>query len=149
MARGLSAGLSPLETEGEGLLTALTDLASHFTHQFKVACRFLSSEEPVLIQDPSVTTHLYRITQEAVHNAIRHGKAGNIDIHLRKEGPLVTLSIADDGCGLPEEGVPGQGMGLRNMKYRASMIGGSLTLENGGPGAIVTCSFHQGDCQTS
>jgi len=145
MARGLSAGLSPLETEGEGLLTALADLASHFTTQFKVACRFASSEEPVLIQDPAVTTHLYRITQEAVHNAIRHGKARNIDIYLGKKGSLVTLAIADDGCGFPEGGALGQGMGLRNMKYRASMIGGSLTLEDGGPGAIVTCSFPQGD----
>jgi signal transduction histidine kinase len=144
MARGLAAGLSPIETEGEGLLTALTDLASHFSNQFKVACRF-SFEEPVLIQDSAVTTHLYRIAQEAVHNAIRHGKARNIGIRLDKAGSLVTLDICDDGAGLPAGVPPNPGMGLRNMKYRASMIGGSLTLERGEPGAIVTCSFHEGN----
>ena len=142
MARGLAGGLSPIETGGEGLLTALTDLAAHFSSQFKVACRF-AFEDPVFIQDSGVTTQLYRIAQEAVHNAIRHGKARNIGIHLGKTGSLVTLAIRDDGMGLPG-GVPAsQGMGLRNMKYRASMIGGSLTLESGERGAIVTCCFHQ------
>ena len=144
MARGLAAGLSPIETEGEGLLTALTDLASHFSSQFKVACRF-AFEEPVLIHDSAVATHLYRISQEAVHNAIRHGKATDICIHLGKSGSLISLTIWDNGRGLPEEITVPQGMGLRNMKYRASMIGGSLTLERGEPGAIVTCSFHEGN----
>jgi signal transduction histidine kinase len=143
MARGLAAGLSPIDTGGEGLLTALTDLAGHFSSQFKVTCQF-AYEEPVLIQDSAVTTHLYRIAQEAVHNSIRHGKARNIGIHLGKAGSIVTLTIRDDGKGLPEGAALSQGMGLRNMKYRASMIGGGLTLENGAPGAIVTCAFHQG-----
>jgi signal transduction histidine kinase len=144
MARGLAAGLSPIETEGEGLLTALADLAAHFSSQFKVACLF-NLEEQVLIHDSAVATHLYRIAQEAVHNAIRHGKARNIHIHLASDASLVTLTILDDGSGLPA-GVPlHQGMGLRNMKYRASIIGGSLTLEPGAPGAIVTCSFHEGN----
>ena len=144
MARGLAAGLSPIETEGDGLLTALSDLATHFSTQFKVGCRF-SFEEPILIQDSSVSTHLYRIAQEAVHNAIRHGKARNISIRLGKTASLVTLTIADDGCGLPDGIHFGQGMGLRNMKYRASMIGGSLTLGPGHPGAVVTCAFHDGN----
>jgi signal transduction histidine kinase len=144
MARGLAAGLSPIETEGEGLLTALGDLAAHFSSQFKVACRF-TFQEPVLIQDPAIATHLYRITQEAVHNAIRHGRARNIRIHLGRAASLVTLKIVDDGSGLPGELPLSQGMGLRNMKYRASMLGGSLTLEPGEPGAILTCSFREGN----
>jgi signal transduction histidine kinase len=143
MARGLAAGLSPMGTEGEGLLTALADLAAHFTAQFKVACWF-TFEGPVHIRDAGVTTHLYRIAQEAVHNAIRHGRARNISIHLAKAGPLISLIISDDGCGLPNGVPPNQGMGLRNMKYRASMLGGSLTLVHDEPGAIVTCSFHEG-----
>ena len=57
-------------------------------------------------------------------------------------GSLITLSVMDDGCGLAY-GTPSQGMGLRNMKYRASILGGKLTLEPGGKGAIVTCSFHE------
>jgi signal transduction histidine kinase len=143
MARSLAAGLSPIETEGEGLLTALADLAAHFSHQFQIACRFTYSD-PVLIQDTAVATHLYRIVQEAVQNAIRHGRARNIDVHLLRAGSIVTLTIRDDGSGI-QGGVPiGQGMGLRNMKYRASMMGGSLTLESRQPGVLVTCSFVEG-----
>jgi len=143
MARGLAAGLSPIETEGEGLLSALSDLAAYFSSHFKVACRFLF-EQPVLIHDSAVATHLYRIVQEAVHNAIRHGKARNIGIHLGKAGSVVTLIIWDDGAGLPGGLSASVGMGLRNMRYRASMIGGRLTIERGEPGAIVTCSFPEG-----
>jgi signal transduction histidine kinase len=142
MARGLATGLSPIDTEGEGLLTAMTDLAAHFSEQFKVACVF-SYDEPVLIHDPAVATHLYRIAQEAVHNAVRHGKARNITIGLGSAEGLVTLTVQDDGCGLVVSAPPAQGMGLRNMKYRASMIGGNLTLEPGARGAIVTCSLRE------
>lgn len=141
MARGLAAGLSPIAMDGEGFLDALGDLAAHFSGQFGVACRFSYTEPPLLIGEPEVTTHLYRIVQEAVHNAIRHGRARNIAIGLRKTGPVATLTISDDGAGLAGEGQPGQGMGLRNMQYRASMIGGSLTLSTGHPGAVVTCRF--------
>jgi signal transduction histidine kinase len=144
MARSLAAGLSPIETEGEGLLTALSDLASHFSTQFKIACSF-SFDEPVLIHDSAVATHLYRIVQEAVQNAVRHGRARNIRIHLGKAGSLLTLTILDNGSGLPDSLPVSQGMGLRNMKYRASMLGGSLTLDHGETGAIVTCSFREGN----
>ena len=144
MARGLAAGLSPIETEGEGLLTALTDLAAYFSSHFKITCRF-SFDDPVLIEEAAVATHLYRIVQEAVHNAIRHGKARTVDIQLGQTGDIVTLSILDDGLGLPEGAPLSQGMGLRNMKYRASMIGGSLTLDSGEQGTAVTCSFHKGN----
>jgi signal transduction histidine kinase len=144
MARALAAGLAPIEPEGEGLLAALADLAAHFSSQFHVSCRF-TFEEPLPIHDSAVATHLYRIVQEAVHNAIRHGKARNIGIHLGCAGAVVTLTILDDGAGLPAGAPPSQGMGLRNMKYRASMIGGRITLEHCEPGAIVTCRFHEGD----
>jgi signal transduction histidine kinase len=144
MARGLAAGLAPFETQGEGLLTALADLADHFSSQFQVHCTFVY-EEPVLVNDTSVAMHLYRIAQEAVHNAIRHGKAQNIAIHLARAGAVVTLSITDDGSGLPGDAPVNQGMGLRNMKYRASIIGGRLSLDRGKPGAIVTCTFPEGN----
>jgi len=73
---------------------------SHFSIQFKVACRF-TFDQPVIIQDSAVTTHLYRIAQEAVHNSIRHGKARNIGIHLAKAASFVTLTIRDDGSASP------------------------------------------------
>jgi signal transduction histidine kinase len=142
LARGLAAGLFPLEADGGGLPTALSELAAHFSNRFDVACRFYLAE-PVHIQDTTVATHLYRIAQEAVQNAIRHGHARKIDIRLGKSGSVIALVICDDGSGIPTDKPIHQGMGLRNMKYRASIIGGNLTLDGGGSGAIVTCTFPQ------
>jgi signal transduction histidine kinase len=144
MARGLAAGLFPLEADGEDLPGALSELAAHFSSRFNVACRF-DVEEPVQIRDTSVATHLYRIAQEAVHNAIRHGHARKIDIRLRKSGTMVALVICDDGSGIPKGQTIHQGMGLRNMKYRASIIGGNMTLDGGKSGAMVTCTFPKPD----
>jgi len=143
MARGLATGLAPIEMEGDGLAAALADLAAHFSTQYKVECE-MGREAPIFIHDGAVTMHLYRITQEAVHNAIRHGKAARIVIRLEKEGTLVRLTIADNGGGVAGGGVTREGMGLRNMKYRASMIGGRLTIGPGDPGTIVSCCFHEG-----
>jgi signal transduction histidine kinase len=142
MARGMAVGLFPIATEGDGLLTALNDLAAHFSSRFNVSCQF-TFDEPFHICDPAVTTHLYRIAQEAIHNSIRHGKARNIEIRLTTLGSRVTLAIRDDGSGMPEGAPIHLGMGLRNMKYRASMIGGSIALDRDRSGMILTCSFHQ------
>jgi signal transduction histidine kinase len=144
LARGLATGLFPLEAHGEDLPGALSELAAHFSTRFKVACRF-NVEEPVQISDTVVATHLYRIAQEAVHNAIRHGQARKIDICLAKSGTMAALVISDDGSGIPLGPPIHQGMGLRNMKYRASIIGGYITLDNGKSGATVCCTFPRSD----
>jgi signal transduction histidine kinase len=140
MAHGIASGLFPLEGDGEGLPAALSELAAHFSSRFKVACRFHLAES-VRVQDTVVANHLYRIAQEAVNNAIRHGHATKIDIKLARAGLEMRLIISDDGSGIPASEPIHQGMGLRNMKYRASIIGGSLTFEGGDSGATVTCSF--------
>jgi signal transduction histidine kinase len=144
MAHGIASGLFPLEGDEEGLPTALSELAAHFSSRFKVACRFHLAE-PVHIQDTVVATHLYRIAQEAVNNAIRHGHANKIEISLGRSGSGLALVISDDGSGIPADKPIHPGMGLRNMKYRASIVGGSLTLGGGDSGAMVTCCFPQPD----
>jgi signal transduction histidine kinase len=144
MAHGIAAGLFPLEADSGGLPAALSELASHFSSRFNVVCRF-DFADPVEIQDTVVATHLYRIAQEAVHNAIRHGRAHRIDIRLSESASMITLAICDDGSGIPVAKPIHQGMGLRNMKYRASIIGGSLSLDGGDTGAMVTCSYPQPD----
>jgi len=140
MAHGIASGLLPLEADGESFPTALSELAAYFSSRFKVACRF-SVGEPVHIQDTAVANHLYRIAQEAVHNAIRHGRARKIDITLARYGSAGTLVIRDDGSGIPVGKTVQAGMGLRNMKYRAAMIGGNLTLDSGDADTVVTCCF--------
>jgi signal transduction histidine kinase len=80
-ARMLARGLSPVQLESNGLMWALEELASTTEQLFKIRCRF-DCGEPVLIQDNAIATHLYRIAQEAIHNAIKHGHATNVSITL-------------------------------------------------------------------
>ena len=76
----------------------------------------------------SAKIHLFRIVQEAVHNAIRHGEARAIGIRLTKAKTQIVLEIRDDGVGLPAPGTRKPGMGLRFMAYRAGILGGSLVV---------------------
>src|SRR5580704_4257319 len=145
MAHGIASGLFPLEADGGDLPSALSELAAHLSSRFNVTCRFKAAG-PMHIQDTAVAIHLYRIAQEAAHNAIRHGHARKIDIRLSKSGSVAALVICDDGSGIPKGQPIHQGMGLRNMKYRASIIGGNLTFDGGESGAMVTCTFPQPDC---
>jgi PAS domain S-box-containing protein len=126
--RLLARGLSPVVLESEGLMSALEELAENTQKMFRTRCRF-QCEAPVLVDDHAVATHLYRIAQEAVSNAIRHGKAKEILLELRFEGDRILLRVTDDGVGLPRDLGKARGMGLRIMQYRAGMIGGSLRLE--------------------
>ena len=94
------------------------------------------------IPDHSAATHLFRIAQEAVSNAIKHGKANRVAISLRKARGRVVLKISDNGAGLPKQPAKNKGMGLRIMQSRASMIGGTMAVEpNGGGGVDVTCAI--------
>ena len=86
--------------------------------------------------------HLFRIAQEAVNNALRHGKATRIRVRLARSGENRTLTVEDNGIGIPNEVDPGVGMGLRLMGYRASKIGGSFEVERGAEGGtVVRCRF--------
>src|SRR5262249_1883067 len=81
--RLLARGLSPAPLDSEGLMSALQELASNTEKIFSVACR-LDCRTPVLVEDHAAATHLFRIAQEAVSNAIKHGKARRIAIHLKR-----------------------------------------------------------------
>jgi PAS domain S-box-containing protein len=142
--RMLARGLSPLETEAVELTSALTELATNTTAIFRVRCKF-TARRPVKVTDAAVSTHLYRIAQEAISNAIRHGEADEITISLKMEGPEALLSISDNGAGFGEPKKDHRGMGMRIMKYRAGMIGGRLEIARGPKkGAIITCRFRPG-----
>lgn len=139
--RLLARGLVPVVLESEGLMSALEQLADYSQRMFRVNCVF-RCEKPVLIQDHTIATHLYRIAQEAVSNAIRHGKAKRIVITFRQMEEAVVLEIKDAGVGLTNDTTRGNGMGLRIMRYRASMIGGFLTIESEpGVGTTVQCTL--------
>jgi signal transduction histidine kinase len=89
-----------------------------------------------------MSTHLYRIAQEAVNNAIKHGQAKTIIISLFARNEYGTLKIENDGLGMREPSTNDSGMGMQIMNYRARMIGGSLKVESGGTrGITITCLF--------
>jgi PAS domain S-box-containing protein len=135
--RGLARGLHPVAPEQGGFAKALETLAAQSGELFRVKCLFECVEEPP-IDDEAISTHLYRIAQEAVSNAVKHGAAKKVLIRLTR----AALTITDDGGGLREP-LQSEGMGMRIMRYRAEMAGGTLSVCNGRrKGVIVTCQFH-------
>src|SRR5205085_12115516 len=99
-------------------MIALSELASRTSDLHGVNCSF-ECDEPVCVLDNQTAMHLYRLSQEAVNNAIKHGRGRNIRISLADNGDLLTLTIADDGRGFPNKREPTAGTGLRIMRYRA------------------------------
>lgn len=138
-ARALSKGLFPVELEAEGLMVALVELASRTSELHAVDCTF-HCREPVQIRDNEAATHLYRMTQEAVTNAVKHGQARHIVIGLELHDGQVKLTVSDDGNGFPEMISDSSGIGLRIMRYRADLIGAILAIEPVQPHrTLLTC----------
>jgi signal transduction histidine kinase len=141
LTRGFARGLNPVRLEAGGLLLALSELATNTEKFFGITCR-LEYDRSIAIDDDVTATHLYRIVQEALNNAIKHGKADTIVISLQTDGKSGILSVEDSGLGFSNTRIQGKGMGLNIMHYRASMIGAALDIraaKNGG--TLVACSF--------
>ena len=128
LTRTFARGLVPVEVEAEGLTDALQELARTISERFQITCEF-ECREPVRLHEAASSTHLYRIVQEAITNAIKHGKAKVINVSLEKSDGQIMLTITDDGIGLPENPRPGDSMGLRIMAHRSAMIGATFNLE--------------------
>ena len=140
LARNLAHGISPADVETEGLVTALRELAANTTTAFKIDCVF-ECEPAVPIRDATKATHLYRIAQEAILNAMKHGKPQHIVLSLAQQKGNVELTIEDDGVGLPDDWRKNRGLGTRIMAHRASMMGGTVSIEpNPTGGTFVKCS---------
>jgi PAS domain S-box-containing protein len=125
--RRVARGLSPIHPEPDGLMLALRELAQQTTELFRVKCRF-HCPRPVLIADSSLASHLYRIAQEAVNNALRHAKSRRVGIRLRPDGDHLTLVVTDDGKGIGAIPPRRHGLGLHIMQYRAGLVRGTLTV---------------------
>jgi two-component system, LuxR family, sensor kinase FixL len=127
-ARQLSRGLFPVRLEKDGLPSALQELARTTHDRFKLRCTF-KGEGPVEIENVTLATHLYRIAQEAVSNAIKHSRASRLTITLRDHAERIELKVQDNGVGLsPAARKRATGLGLHIMEYRARSIGARLEL---------------------
>ncbi len=148
--RSLARGLSPVHLERGGLRDALEGLAMHARGIYGIKAEFLDKLPPVIHLDTEVANHLYRIAQEAVTNAVKHGQAGVVRLHLSATQNNVRLTIDDDGCGMPQPSPNttatnanddlAKGMGLRIMRYRARIARGDMHIERGATrGTRVVC----------
>ena len=139
-AHGLAQGLNPVKLVARGLMSALEELAASVETAFQVRC-VCSFPKPVPVRDHTVANHLYRIAQEAIQNAVKHGKPKTIRIALKELARSVELRVEDDGVGFPRQ--PRRrtaGMGVQNMQARAGIIGASLDIRPGKQGGtLVTC----------
>ena len=140
-ARELSKGLAPVVFDAHGLMSALQLHTAEVEDLFGISCCF-QCEPAVLIPDGTVATHLYHIAQEAVTNAIKHGRAKKILVRLSEVDGRGTMVISDDGTGMIEPPDDYAGMGLQIMKYRANMIGGVVEIRGEeAQGTTVSCRF--------
>jgi len=139
--RSLAKGLEPVDLDAGSLMSALQEFAATTQNLFGIHCTF-KYDKLIPIDDAEVAVHIYRIAQEAVTNAIKHGKAKNIQIGLASVRDKSVLTVKNDGVDLPQVLPKNKGMGLQIMDRRAEMVDGSLDIRRGDEGGtVVTCVF--------
>ncbi|MFZ4766357.1 MAG: PAS domain-containing protein, partial [Roseimicrobium sp.] len=139
--RAIARGLSPVDIPGEGLAVALEKLVYSTELVHEVAC-FFHAPEPVIVANTNTAIHLYRITQEFLNNAVRHGKPERIDVRLENAAGLVRIQVTNDGQPYQEPAQQSQGMGLKILHYRAGAIGATVHVQSrsdGIPGTHAEC----------
>lgn len=144
--REISRGLYPLDLEEEGLFFAMRQLAERIARAHGIPCVFHCAKEFSI--EKSAAMQLYRIAQEAVANALRHGRPARVDLELDATPRSIRLTIADDGIGIPLHSRKA-GMGLTTMRNRAHLLGGTLQIRrNPAAGTTVTCELPCRKCGT-
>jgi signal transduction histidine kinase len=138
-SRGLAHGFDPVLVEAQGLVAALGNLAAQTRDLYGLHCVFACRQEQLPV-NAETSLALYRITQEAIHNAHTHGRARHVKATLELDETQLCLRIRDDGQGAPPQPQPHSGMGWRIMHYRANSIGGHLTINSSlGQGTEIVC----------
>jgi signal transduction histidine kinase len=137
--RSVIRGLMPVEAIPEGLMAALENLARQCETVSSVPCRF-QCERPVHVEDPGVALHLFRIAQEAVNNAVRHGQPTQITVSLVENAQGLEIVVTDNGRGFGEIAAGHSGVGLKGMRQRARLLGGDCSIHpRDGGGTVVAC----------
>jgi two-component system sensor kinase FixL len=140
-ARSVARGFFTAGFNVVGLAEALRENARNVTERTGINCS-VAWQETLLIQNEDVVMHFFRIAQEGIQNAVRHAEASNIQVSLHRIGDTVHLVIEDNGKGFSRTDLQTSGLGLRIMKYRASLIGGVLYIESNPPhGTRIVCAI--------
>lgn len=140
-ARGLSRGLVPVQFDEMGLPNSIRRLVKNAERIFGIRCHYREHNPPVF-EDSVTVEHLYRITQEAISNAVKHGKADTVRITLVGSKDHMRLRIVDNGIGLEPGWDEAEGIGMKIMNYRARLIGANMEISNNFKrGVVVTCTL--------
>jgi signal transduction histidine kinase len=137
--RATARGLDPIGLEGDSIADVLDRLAAETEQLYDVRCRVKCDEH--LDLSPSHALQLYRIAQEAVSNATRHGKASRISLSILRRADGIMLSIVDDGVGLGPQAAAPDGFGLKIMRHRAAVMNASLQVQPGNTGGTTVSCF--------
>ncbi|MBS1197255.1 MAG: Sensor histidine kinase LiaS [Proteobacteria bacterium] len=129
--RHLAQGLYPVELQETGLQALLTQTARNVENIYRIRCSF-AADPDLVIKDFQTEINLFRIAQEAINNALRHGAATDIRIRLGRQKAALLFEIADNGCGFESNAnnVRMSGLGMHTMQYRASLIGATLEIRS-------------------
>jgi PAS domain S-box-containing protein len=138
--RALILELRPESLERDGLTSALHKLAEATQHRYRLTVQAHVCAEPAISLEAKQA--LYRIAQEALHNAVKHARATTLDLTLETTDDAVILTVADDGVGFdPGGSFPGH-LGLRSMRERITRLGGELSITSApGQGTTVRAAL--------
>ena len=152
-SRTLSHALVPVALQEEHLAAALNNLCREQEEMAGIALTFEGDREERLPHNKETAMHLYRIANEAIINARRHAEASRIEVHLGRRNGMLEMVIQDDGVGLPDDLDEAEGLGLRTMRYRANLIGATLSFESGEEthgedgGTTLRCTLSLGEAE--
>ncbi|MBV9462895.1 MAG: sensor histidine kinase, partial [Verrucomicrobiae bacterium] len=139
--RDLARGILPMHLHEGSLSPPLAELAERTRATYRRRCEFRGRNVGLKL-DPEVALHLYRIAQEAVNNAVKHSRAREITIALRRRGAFLSVSVGDNGVGLPNAASEFTGLGMAILEQRAATIGATLSVHSRpGRGTLVKVSL--------
>lgn len=136
VTRAFSHGLAPVTLDAFGLMDALQEMTTTVSRSSKVRC-VLECSQPVKLDDVEAGTHVFRIAQEAVNNALKHACPAEIRVGLERCGDEIILEVEDDGPGLSSPLPEKEGLGLRVMRYRARLLGGTFHVSTAAAGGTL------------
>jgi len=140
-AHDLARGIDPVQLRPDGLMAALEELAKKLSLSELTTCKF-ECEEPLYMEDNTVATHLYRIAQEAITNAMKHSGASEITVRLHKLANRCAVIVQDNGRGFLSSCMEHEGRGLNIIKHRARLIDAIIKVSSQeGCGTTVECIF--------
>ncbi|MCP4113993.1 MAG: PAS domain S-box protein [Desulfobacteraceae bacterium] len=135
--RAMIQGLVPVNLANTGFMTAVQQYCREVEKAFGLTCRVLGRTQEIRFTNTAALTHLYYIIRESVHNAAKHGDAGNIYIRFEENPPDIVIEIEDDGKGMGKADPVRKGIGLVIMEHRADLIGARLKIVENPPGGIL------------